>query len=172
MADLATTVDVEAHAVNGSAATDPEDPRPQREYALVDLDRMRLHPLNLRKELRELDELADSIRQNGLLEPVLLVPDPEAPEDGPERFLLVAGNRRHAACVMAKHDPVEAIIRRDLDSQGEQVLAMLTENGPRDDLTPMEEAHGYQLALDLNGLTPTKLGGSVSPGPGSLTASA
>jgi ParB-like chromosome segregation protein Spo0J len=34
---------------------------------------------------------------------------------------------------------------------------MLTENGTRDDLTAIEEAHGYQLALELNGLTPAKL---------------
>ena len=79
MADLATTVDVDA-APNGSTPHDPEEPapasRPDREYARVGLKKIRLHPLNLRKELRDLDELADSIRQNGLLEPVLVVPDP------------------------------------------------------------------------------------------------
>jgi ParB/RepB/Spo0J family partition protein len=105
---------------------------------------------NLRRELRELDVLADSIGQNGLVEPVVLVPDPEPAEDGSERFLLVAGHRRHAGCVMARHDPVESIVRHDLDGDGAQVLAMLTENGPRDDLAPIEEARGYQLALDLN----------------------
>src|SRR5262249_55719835 len=140
----------------GPAEPELEPPRavaPDREYKLVALSRVRLHPLNLRRELRDLEELADSIRHNGLLEPVLLVPD--ADEDG--CYLLVAGHRRHAACVLAKHDPIEAIIPRDLDGDGAQVLAMLTENGPRDDLTPMEEAHGYQLALDLNHLTPAKL---------------
>jgi ParB/RepB/Spo0J family partition protein len=150
MADLATSVDVTA---GGSPA--PGTDRP--ELARVPLDRIRLHPLNLRRELRDLDELADSVRQHGLLEPVILVPDPESPEDGDQRYLLVAGHRRHAACVMARHDPVEAIIRLDLDGDGAQVLAMLTENGPRDDLTPIEEAHGLQLALQLNQLTPAKL---------------
>ncbi len=160
MADLATIVDAEP-AVSGSAEREQEAPapasRPEREYALVALDHIRLHPLNLRRELRDLDELADSIRHNGLLEPVLLVPDGEPAADEGQRFLLVAGHRRHAACVIARHDPVEAIIRRDLDGDGVQVLAMLTENGPRDDLTPIEEAHGYQLALSLNHLTPTRL---------------
>ena len=51
---------------------------------------------------------------------------------------------------------VESIIRRDIDSEGPQVIVMLTENGPRDDLTPIEEAHGYQLALSLNDLTPDR----------------
>jgi ParB/RepB/Spo0J family partition protein len=160
MAELATTVDDVEAAGSGPAVHEPEEPapasRPDREYTLVGLKKIRLHPLNLRKELRDLEELADSIRQNGLLEPVLLVPDPEADEDDPY-YLLIAGHRRHAACLMARHDPVEAIIRRDLASDGEQVLAMLTENGPRDDLTAIEEAHGYQLALELNGLTPAKL---------------
>jgi ParB/RepB/Spo0J family partition protein len=155
MAKTAITADVDR---DGSQQRPPVIARfDQREYAMVPLASIRVHPLNLRTELRDVDELADSIRQNGLLEPVLLVPDPEPAEDGAERFLLVAGHRRHAGCVAARHDPVEAIIRHDLDGDGAQVIAMLTENGPRDDLTPIEEAHGYQLALDLNHLTPAKL---------------
>jgi ParB/RepB/Spo0J family partition protein len=144
-----------------AAVADPPEPvpapAPEREYALVPLDRIQVHPLNLRRELRDIDELADSIRGNGLLEPVLLVPAAEAAEDGSERYVLIAGHRRHAACIAAKHSPVESIIRRDIDSEGAQVIVMLTENGPRDDLTPIEEAHGYQLALTLNDLTPAKL---------------
>jgi ParB/RepB/Spo0J family partition protein len=154
MADLVSTA-------GDVAVADPPEPAPapgsEREYALVPLDRIQVHSLNLRRELRGIEELADSIRQNGLLEPVLLVPAGEPADDGSERFVLIAGHRRHAGCLAARHDPVESIIRRDLDSEGAQVIAMLTENGPRDDLTPIEEAHGYQLALSLNGLTPTKL---------------
>jgi ParB/RepB/Spo0J family partition protein len=154
MADPVTTAD-------DAAVADPPEPAgasvPEREYALVPLDRIQVHPLNLRRELRDVEELVDSVRQNGLLEPVLLVPAADAAEDGGEVYILVAGHRRHAACVKARHSPIESIIRRDLDSEGAQVIAMLTENGPRDDLTPIEQAHGYQLALNLNGLTPAKL---------------
>jgi ParB/RepB/Spo0J family partition protein len=153
MADLDST----ANGVVAVAHPPEPEPEPEREYALVPLDRIQVHPLNLRRELRGIDELADSISQNGLLEPVLLVPAAEPAEDGSERFVLVAGHRRHAGCIAAKHSPVESIIRRDLDSEGAQVIAMLTENGPRDDLTPIEEAHGYQLALGLNHLTPVRL---------------
>jgi ParB/RepB/Spo0J family partition protein len=149
MADTVNTATV--------AVADPPETGREREYALVPLERIQVHPLNLRRELRGIDELADSIAQNGLLEPVLLVPTAEAAEDGCEQFVLIAGHRRHAASVAAKHSPVESIIRRDLDSEGAQVIAMLTENGPRDDLTAIEEAHGYQLALGLNHLTPAKL---------------
>jgi ParB/RepB/Spo0J family partition protein len=150
---MADTVSIAAAV----AIADPLEPASEREYALVPLERIQVHPLNLRRELRGLDELADSIAQNGLLEPVLLVPAAESAEDGGEQFVLIAGHRRHAASVAAKHSPVESIIRRDLDSEGAQVIAMLTENGPRDDLTAIEEAHGYQLALGLNHLTPGKL---------------
>jgi ParB/RepB/Spo0J family partition protein len=145
------------HATDVAATVTPASGAERPEFTMVPLDHIRLHPLNLRKELRDLAELADSVRQNGLLEPVILVPDPEPREDGERRFLLVAGHRRHAACVMAEHDPVEAIVRQDLEGDGAHVLVMLTENGPRDDLTPVEEAHGYQLALSLNQLTATKL---------------
>src|SRR5262249_36340314 len=102
MADLAVTanVDHDGPAANGQRSV-PMATLVERESALVPLASIRVHPLNLRKELRGVDELADSIRQNGLLEPVLLVPDPEPPDDGAERFLLVAGHRRHAACVAA-----------------------------------------------------------------------
>ncbi len=155
MADLVNT------AADTVSVADPPKLAPAagvaREYALVPLERIQVHPLNLRRELRDIDELADSIGQNGLLEPVLLVRAAEPAEDGSEKFVLIAGHRRHAACIAAKHSPVESIIRRDLDSEGAQVITMLTENGPRDDLTAIEEAHGYQLALGLNHLTPAKL---------------
>jgi ParB/RepB/Spo0J family partition protein len=156
MADPVSTAD--AVALPDPPEPEPAGaPAPDREYALVPLDRIQMHPLNLRRELRDIDELADSIRENGLLEPVLVVPAAEAADDGDELYVLIAGHRRHAACLKARHSPIESIIRRDLDSDGAQVIAMLTENGPRDDLTPIEEAHGYQLALSLNGLTPAKL---------------
>lgn len=160
MADVAVDPAVET-AHGGPAVPEAQGPgpaaRPERECALVALSHIRLHPLNLRKELRDIDELADSIRQNGLLQPLVLVPDPESGGDEEGIYLLVAGHRRYDACVKAKHDPVQAIIRRDLEGEGAQVLVMLTENGPRDDLSAIEEAHGYQLALGLNQLTPAKL---------------
>ena len=157
MADLTTVAGVDA-AVDSDQEPEPRSAADrEREYALVPLARIQVHPLNLRRELRDIDELADSIRGNGLLEPVLLVPAAEPAEDGGEQYVLIAGHRRHAACIKARHSPVESIIRRDLDGEGAQVIAMLTENGPRDDLTPIEEAHGYQLALTLNGLTPARL---------------
>jgi ParB family chromosome partitioning protein len=153
--------DVDSTAADVTPMADPPQailaPGLDREYALIPLARIQAHALNLRRELRDIDELADSVRQNGLLEPVLLVPAAAPAEDGGEQFMLVAGHRRHAACVAAGHDPVESIIRHDLDGEGAQIIAMLTENGPRDDLTPIEEARGYQLALSLNGLTPSKL---------------
>jgi ParB/RepB/Spo0J family partition protein len=169
MADTAST-DAAVAVINPPDQEPSEAAAPEREYRLVPLDRIQVHPLNLRRELRDIDELADSVRENGLLEPVLLVPAAEAAEDASERYVLIAGHRRHAACLKAKHSPVESIIRRDLDSEGAQVIAMLTENGPRDDLTPIEEAHGYQLALSLNGLTPAKLAKRLGKPRAAITA--
>jgi hypothetical protein len=76
MANPAIVVDAATGGPEPHQPAQPAASLEQREYAMVPLGRIRLHPLNLRKELRNLDELADSVRQNGLLEPVLLVPDP------------------------------------------------------------------------------------------------
>src|SRR5262249_8420936 len=65
-------------------------------------------PRNRARGRRPLGGLAAPVRQNGLVEPVVLVPDQEPSDDGSPTYLLVAGHRPHAACVMARHDPVEA----------------------------------------------------------------
>ena len=99
-----------------------------------------------------LDELADSIRARGVLQPILARSHPTRPE----RFYIVAGERRWRAAQIAGLHEVPAIVREMSDA--EAGTAALIENLQREDLNPMEEAEGYSRLLDELRVTQDKLG--------------
>jgi ParB family chromosome partitioning protein len=107
------------------------------------------HPSNVRKEVDDLDGLAATIREVGVLEPLLVVPL----DDGGHE--IIAGHRRAAAAVKAEQGRVPCIERPDLADR-EQVAAMLVENLRRKGLSDAEEARGYQQLLDL-GMSPAAI---------------
>ncbi len=88
-----------------------------------------------------LAELADSIRQKGILQPILVRPSP----DRPTRFELIAGERRWRAAQLAQLHIVPAIVRDFKDAQAYEIA--LIENVQRADLSAIEEAKGYQKLL-------------------------
>ena len=92
-----------------------------------------------------LSELAESIAQHGVLQPLLLRPM----LDGGYR--IVAGERRWRASRMAGLLEVPAVVREMSDA--EEMLFALIENLQREDLSPLEEARGYQQLIDVQGLT-------------------
>lgn len=91
-----------------------------------------------------LRELAESIRQMGLLQPILA-----SPQDG--RYRIIAGERRFRAARLAGLTTVPVLVR-SLPLQ-ERVLAALTENLQREDLNAMEAAEGVRALMDAGGLT-------------------
>ncbi|MFZ0531538.1 MAG: ParB/RepB/Spo0J family partition protein [Anaerolineales bacterium] len=92
----------------------------------------------------ELEELAASIRKNGILQPLIV-----APTDEPGKYVLIAGERRLLAATMAGHDSVPVVVREA--SEQERLELALIENVQRADLTPLEAAEAYrQLADDFN----------------------
>src|SRR5207302_2048419 len=99
---------------------------------------LRPNPLNPRGELHAagLDELADSIRAQGVLQPLLVTPG----------GVVVAGHRRLAAARLAGLSEVPVVVR-DLDAAQQQEI-MLVENLQRQDLSPVEEARAYRRLLD------------------------
>jgi len=106
----------------------------------------------------QLLELAASIQEYGLLQPVLvtLVPDDEEEE---QRYQLIAGERRWRAAQIAGLETIPAVIR---DATPQLVLEMaLVENLQRTDLSPLEEAHGYQLLMEEYNLTQEQVAKSV-----------
>lgn len=102
-----------------------------------------------------LQELADSIREHGLLQPILVRPVPGA-ED---RFQIIGGERRWRAAQQVPLHEVPGVVR-DLDDR-QAMAAALVENLQRQDLNALEEAEGYRRLLDDFGLTQEALGQSV-----------
>src|ERR1700677_4661005 len=124
----------------------------------IPMDRIDPNPFQPRSDFdpAELESLAESIRVQGVLQPILVRPHPTAPE----RFQIVAGERRFRAAMQAGLNEIPAI-RRDMDDSDAAVVA-LVENLQRQDLNPIEEAEGYQRLLTDFGLTHEALGYAVS----------
>ena len=100
------------------------------------------HPENPRKDLGDLEELRESIRENGIMQNLTVVPDWD--DDG---YKILIGHRRFAASE-GIINLLPCVIVPDL-SPREQVGIMLAENMQRSDLTFIEQAHGFQLMMDL-----------------------
>lgn len=101
------------------------------------------HPSNPRTDVGDVTELAESIRAQGIRQNLLVVP---AAADGTYRCVI--GHRRLAAARMLSLETVPAIVDDTL-TPAQQLELMLVENLQRTNLTPLEEAKGYQDMLDL-----------------------
>ena len=96
-----------------------------------------------------LEELCESIRENGLLQPILVR------RYGEGRFQIIAGERRYRACKMAGLTEIPSIIL-DKDDRKTAEIALI-ENIQREDLNPIEEALGYKALRDEYGMTQEEL---------------
>ncbi len=108
----------------------------------IDIDRITPNPSQPRLKLDEkrLEELAASIRENGILQPVLVRPF----EDG---YQLIAGERRLSAAQRAGLLKIPAVVREAPDDRLLELA--LVENIQREPLNPIEEAQAYQNLLDI-----------------------
>lgn len=100
-----------------------------------------------------LTELADSISQHGVLQPLLLRPMITG------GYRIVAGERRWRAARMAGLTEVPAVIREMTDA--EEMLFALIENLQREDLTPLEEARGYRTLIETQDFTQEEVSQAV-----------
>lgn len=108
----------------------------------------------------ELAELADSIKQNGILQPLLV-------RKQGDHYEIVAGERRYQAARLAGLDEVPVIIKEISD---EEVFKLaLIENLQRSDLTPLEEAQGYRQLIKEKGLTQEELAKALSKSRSAIT---
>ena len=123
----------------------PTQPRlpPEGEQRIVGIDQIRAGRLNPRKDFREdeLAELTESIRQKGLVQPILV-----RPESGGTGYEIVAGERRWRAAQKAGLHRVPVIVRELVD---QEVLELaIIENVQRSDLNAIEEATGYNELIE------------------------
>ncbi|MDX1577854.1 MAG: ParB/RepB/Spo0J family partition protein [Gemmatimonadota bacterium] len=120
----------------------------------VPLDRIEPNPFQPRGAMDEaaLEELAASIRANGLLQPLVVRPV----GDG---YQIVAGERRYRALERLGRDRAAVVVRTLSDEQ--MLVLALVENLQRENLSPLEEAGGYQRLIDEFDLTQEEVGRHV-----------
>ena len=107
------------------------------------------HPDNPRKDLGDVTELAESIKVNGVLQNLTVVPligEITKKWDG-ESYRVIIGHRRLAAAKLAGLEELPCVVVEM--SEREQLSTMLTENMQRSDLTVYEQAQGFQMMLDM-----------------------
>ena len=117
---------------------------PEGEQRIVPIAQVKSSALNPRKDFRddELAELAESIRTKGLVQPIIVRPDPASAGD----FEIVAGERRWRAAQKAGIHTIPVIVRELTDKE---VLELaIIENVQRQDLNAIEEASGYRDLIE------------------------
>jgi len=141
-----------ASLIGDAPITQPRIP-PEGEQRMVPIEQIRGGKLNPRKTFKEdeLTELADSIREKGLVQPILVRPEPGSSNS----YEIVAGERRWRASQRAGLHMVPVIVR-DLADQEVLELAII-ENVQRADLNPIEEAAGYQELIERYAYTQERL---------------
>lgn len=138
------TEELEAKAKAGTVAFLASMP-PPLERAELSVAMLEESPTNPRKTFAGLEELADSMRKLGCLQPIIVRPLPAG------GYQVVAGHRRVRAAKLAKLDTLPAEVRPLTDAQVMEV--QLAENLQRSDLSPLEEAEGYEWLHREIGMT-------------------
>ena len=135
--------------------TTEEEATDRPTYLEISVDDIKPNPEQPRSRFDEesMTELAASIREVGVLQPVVLARD----EDG--AHYLIAGERRWRAARKAGLSTIPAVVR---GTTGESTLVeALVENVQRQDLTPLEEAHAYRQLLEDTGMSQEELAGRM-----------
>jgi ParB family chromosome partitioning protein len=138
--------------VAGPAESEPVAP-PGERLASLPLDLLQRGKYQPRLDLREetLTELADSIKSKGLVQPILVRPLGRPDPGEPQRYEIIAGERRWRASQIAGLAEIPAVIR---DVPDEAAVSMaLIENIQREDLNPLEEARALLRLVEEFGLT-------------------
>ena len=112
---------------------------------MLPIGQLHPHPDNPRKDLGDLTELEKSIRENGILQNLTVIPD----DDSFESFTVLIGHRRLAAAKQIGYISKLPCSLMENCTRTEQIAIMLEENMQRNDLTFLEQAQSFQLMLDL-----------------------
>ncbi len=135
------------------AASSPKGDATSRVPRTLPVGWLHPNPLQPRKNFgaEELGELANSIREKGVLQPILVRPTAR----GPEIFEIVAGERRWRAAQLAHLHDVPVVVRELSDAESLELA--IIENVQRADLNAMEEANAYQELIDRFDYTQERL---------------
>ncbi len=131
------------------------DQEQQKTPSEIDIQLIDINPNQPRKnfDAEKLRELAESIRQHGIIQPLVLKPEKA-------RYLIVAGERRYRAARMAGLKQVPAVIKEVTDQ--ELLQLSIIENIQREDLNPIEEAMAYKRLIEEFSLKQDEIAERVS----------
>ncbi|MDR0668666.1 MAG: ParB/RepB/Spo0J family partition protein [Treponema sp.] len=120
----------------------------------IPLDKLKPNPEQPRRYFgeEELKELANSIREHGIIEPIIV-------QKNEEDYTIIAGERRYRAALMAGLKEVPALIRSYTPEARLEIA--LIENIQRTDLNPIEEARAYKNLMELTGLSQDSVAAKV-----------
>jgi len=147
-------------ALLADVATLEDAPRPVGRAATADaiaIDRIRPNPNQPRRDFgeKELEELAASIREKGVIQPLILRPHPAAAE----QYEIVAGERRWRAAQVAGLHELPAVVRELSDTE---VLELaIIENIQREDLSPVDRARAFERLAKEFSFTHSEIGKKV-----------
>lgn len=127
---------------------------------LIDIDKLEPNPHQPRRQFGDLSDLVASIKEKGVLEPILI-------RTHGERFQIIAGERRYQASVIAGLSQVPCV-EIDVDNKGSLEISLI-ENLQRKDLTPFEEAAALQRLCDQFGYTHDQLARKLGKSRTSIT---
>lgn len=138
-------------------------PVDENSVVLLPIDKLKASVYQPRKAFDEekLNELASSIKEHGLLEPLLV----KKTQD--DLYEIICGERRYRACKRANLSSIPCLIRDDLELNGYAVA--LIENIQREDLNPVEMANAFSLMLNECNLTQEKLAKTLGKSRSSVT---
>lgn len=134
------------------------DEKDKKGVSEINVNQIKENPSQPREDFDEekLNELADSIKQNGLIQPVTV-------KESADGYILISGERRLRAVKMAGLEKIPAYIYEKPAESNESLLELaLIENIQREDLNPMELSDSYKRLLDEYGLTQEKVAEKVS----------
>ena len=156
---------IEGGKHNDNVAQDNGSVDPIEGLVMLSLESMRPNPNQPRKTFlpEEITSLAQSIRETGLLQPILVRRD----EQSPGKFEIVAGERRYRAAIEAGLTQVPVIIKELANREALEIS--IIENVQRSDLNPIEEALAYQRLVDEFGQTQAEIAQAVGKDRVSIT---
>jgi len=131
----------------GTQLIDASEEKPEGAEIFVSVDKLKANPSQPRKSFdeAELAELAESIRQQGIIQPII------AEDSGDGTYTIVAGERRTRAARLVGLAEVPVILRKYSDEK--RMMVSLIENIQRSNLNPIEEAAAFRQIMDLENLS-------------------
>ncbi len=145
--------------------SDDTDRDDNHQLRTMPLDRLKPNPYQPRRDFDQesLEELAESLKRNGLMQPLVIR------KDGSD-FTIIAGERRFRAARLAGLEQIPVIVMEEVDDSAMLELA-LVENLQREDLNPLETADAYRTLIEKCGLTQGQLAQRVGKSRTSVTNS-